>query len=686
MGRVHTALVVCVLLVAATAPAAAAPTDASTAAADAPAVGGVDAEANATQDNGTTVTILSYNDIQTAIAQNGTMPRLATLVEQRRAAHDNPTVLFGAGDEVSPHSLSPISQWRTPVDVLNELDPDAEGIGNHDLDFGFDAVENFSDASEFPWLLANVVDSETGEHVPGTEPYTVVEKDGVRVGVMGLVDEKIKSKTAVDFAEQGYELQNYSEVGSEYATQLKEEENADVVVALGHFGVPVAEQFANSTENVDAVLVGDDEIEYPPQATDGVVISEAAGRAAFLGELNLTVQGGEVTDWNGRLIPTTENVTKDENVSEVIETARGEQLSQVAGQTDVQLDARFSSNYHDETNFGNLITDAFRWKSGADVAITNAGGIRSDAQYGPGNLTAGDVFSVLPFNNHLVTVELTGAQLEQVLQSQVVTAESDTGQQYDAEAQLQVSGVTYEWLGHERTDDQIRSTYVNGEPLEPEATYTVTVNSYMAGWDGSPLANVTRTNVDYTMYGEVVYNYVESQGSVSPEGEDRIRRIDYETDAGSVELDGEGDVSVSFDAPTADNATSVEADSLYALNSRNERVNATDASVEDGTVTATFADADLRTLAESGDVEVYGHYSIEGNERPYFESSVLNAEVNANVAQQTTATATATATTEAATTAATTASDETGGTSPGFGAGAALLAVLAAALLATRRH
>jgi PGF-CTERM protein len=687
MGRVHTALVVCVLLVAAATPAAAAPTDASTAAADAPAVGDVDAEANATQDNGTTVTILSYNDIQTAIAQNGTMPRLATLVEQRRAAHDNPTVLFGAGDEVSPHSLSPISQWRTPVDVLNELDPDAEGIGNHDLDFGFDAVENFSAASEFPWLLANVVDSETGEHVPGTEPYTVVEKDGVRVGVMGLVDEKIKSKTAVDFAEQGYELQNYSEVGSEYATQLKEEENADVVVALGHFGVPVAEQFANSTENVDAVLVGDDEIEYPPQETDGVVISEAAGRAAFLGELNLTVQGGEVTDWNGRLIPTTENVTKDENVSAVIETARGEQLSQVAGQTDVQLDARFSSNYHDETNFGNLITDAFRWKSGADVAITNAGGIRSDAQYGPGNLTAGDVFSVLPFNNHLVTVELTGAQLEQVLQSQVVTAESDTGQQYDAEAQLQVSGVTYEWLGHERTDDQIRSAYVNGEPLDPEATYTVTVNSYMAGWDGSPLSNATRTNVDYTMYGEVVYNYVESQGSVSPEGEDRIRRIDYETDAGSVELDGEGDVSVSFDAPTADNATSVEADSLYALNSRNERVNATDASVEDGTVTATFADADLRTLAESGDVEVYGHYSIEGNERLYFESSVLNAEVDANVAQQTTATATATATTEAAaTTAATTASDETGGTSPGFGAGAALLAVLAAALLATRRH
>ncbi|WP_058983643.1 MULTISPECIES: bifunctional UDP-sugar hydrolase/5'-nucleotidase [Halobacterium] len=685
MRSVHSALVVCVLLVAAAAaPAAAAPADASSPAVDAPAVGSVDAEANATQDNGTTVTILSYNDIQTAIAQNGTVPQLATLVEQRRAAHDNPTVLLGAGDQVSPNSLSPISKWRTPVDVLNELDPAAEVIGNHDLDYGFEAVGNFSDASEFPWLLANVVDAETGEPVPGTEPYTVVEKNGVRVGVVGLVDQKIKSKTAVDFAKQGYELQDYAEVGSEHATELKQEENADVVVALGHFGVPVAEEFANSTDNVDVVLVGDDEIKYPPQETDGVVISEAAGRAAYLGELNLTVQDGEVTDWNGRLIPTTENVTHDENVSQIIEEARGEQLSRVAGETEVQLDARFSSNYHDETNFGNLITDAFRWKSGADVAITNAGGIRSNGQYGPGNLTAGDVFSVLPFNNHLVTMELTGAQLEQVLQSQVVTAESETGQQYDAEAQLQVSGVTYEWLGHERTDDQIRSAYVNGEPLEQDETYTVTVNSYMAGWDGSPLANATRTNVDYTMYGEVVYNYVDEQGTVSPDGENRIRRIDYETDAGSVELDGEGDASVSFEKPTAENATSVDSESFYALNAANERVNASGASVADGTVTVTFADSDLQSLAASGDVEVYGQYSVDGTDRPYFESSVVNAEVDANVIQQTTAaTTTAPATTAAETTAATT-GGESGGTSPGFGLGAAVVAALGAALLARR--
>src|SRR6056297_475432 len=233
MRRATTVLVATLVVLSATVPtaAAAAPTDAPAADAGTTVAAGATAQAN-----NSTVTILSYNDLQTAAAENGTLPRMATLLDERRAAHENPTFVLGAGDEVSPHSLSPLTQWRTPVDVLNVVRPDAEVIGNHDLDFGFEAVENFSSASEFPWLLANVVDSETGETVPGTEPYTVVERDGVRVGVVGLVDEKIKSKTAVDFAEQGYELQNYSEGGSEYATQLTQEENVDVVVALGHLG------------------------------------------------------------------------------------------------------------------------------------------------------------------------------------------------------------------------------------------------------------------------------------------------------------------------------------------------------------------------------------------------------------------------------------------------------------------
>ena len=653
--------------------------------------------AQAPQNNSTTLTILAYNDVQTAAAENGTLPRLVTLVNQRRAAHDNPTVVVGGGDEVSPHALSPLSQWRVPVKALNVIDPAAEVVGNHDLDYGFDAVANYSNASEFPWLMANIVDAETGEPIPGTKPYTVVERQGVKVGIVGVADQKIKSKTAVDFDEQGYELKNYSKVAGEYATMLKQEKNVDVVVVSAHLGVPVAKDLANATENVDAIVVGDDEIEYPPAETGGAVIMEAEARAEHLAELNLTVEDGEVTKWNGRLLDVTENVTKNETVANLITDARKAELSKNAGRTDVALDARFSSNYHDETALGNLIGDSFLAQTGADVAITNAGGIRSNSVYGPGNLSVGDVYNVLPFQNTLVTVELTGAQIEQLLASQVVALESETGRQYGAEAQLQVGGITYEWVGHNDTDERIRDVWVGGEPLQEDETYEVTVNSYMAGWDGSVFENATVVRESHTLYGTALLNYVRKNSPVSPTDANRIRRVDAEVATESVEVN-EGTVTVSLAAP---NGTRNVSDDFYATTGNaSERLAAESATFDSDTVTVSFDLSELRTMAGGDAVQIYGGYNTSAYQRVYFENSVLNAELSADEFAAETTTATETATTDATTTDATTTAttreapveDGTETTTvdshtdiPGFTPATAVVAFLAAALVALRR-
>ncbi len=696
MRAITTLAVVCCLVIAGVAPAAAAgpaqPTDATTAD-TAPQPLAADASAT---NNSTTVTILSYNDIQTAAAEDGDFPRMVSLIDQRRAAHENPTVVVGGGDGVSPHSLSPLSQWRVPAEALNVLDPAAEVLGNHDLDYGFDAVKQFSEASETPWLMANIVDQQTGEPIPGTKPYTVVERQGAKVGVVGVADEKIKSKTAVDFDAQGYELTNYSDAASEYATMLKEERNVDVVVVSAHLGVPVAKNLANTTENVDAVVVGDDEIEYPPQETGGAVIMEAEARAEHVAELNLTVEDGEVTAWNGRLLDVTENVSKNETVSAIVTEARKDELSEVAGETEVELDARFASNYHDETALGNLVGDSFRAQTGAEVAITNAGGIRSNSVYGPGNLTVGDVYNMLPFQNTLVTVELTGAELETVLASQIVTLESDEGQQYGAEAKLQVSGVTYEWVGHNDTDDRIRDVWVGGEPLDEEATYNVTVNSYMAGWDGSPLQNATVTSESHMLYGTALLEYVKENDPVSPTGENRIRRVDAEVETKSVSVT-DGTATVELAAP---NGTQNVSDFYAATGDAGDRLAADSVSLSNDTVTATFAVADLRELSAGEPVQMYGDYNTSAYQRVYFENSVLNAQVAASevgaetTTETTTRSETTTAgdetiaeTTEKAVDDATetTTADETSGDIPGFTPAVAVVALVAAALLAHRR-
>jgi len=618
MRRTLTVLVVLCLVTVGFAPAVSA--------ANAQADGATTAE-NESSAEETTLTILQYNDVQTAASQDGNLPRLAHLIDERRAAHDNPTMVFGGGDEVSPHSLSPTSQWQTPIDALNAIEPDAEVIGNHDLDFGFDAVQNFSDESEFPWLMANVVQEESGDPIPGTKPYEVIEKDGVKVGVIGIADEAIKGKTAVDFAAQGYEVRDHVETTQQYATQLKEEENVDAVVVLAHVGVPESKEIAEGVDEADAIVVGDDEIEYPPQEVSGTVVMEAEGRAAHLNEVNLTIQDGEVVSWNGRMLDVTEDLPKDEEVSSIITEARGDQLSTVLGTSEVELDARFNSNYADDTRMGNLITDAFRWKTGADVAITNAGGIRSNSVYGPGEITAGDVYSVLPFGNSLVTVELTGAEIKQLLASQVTTARSG---EFGAQAQLQVSGVQYEWADNDflAPEDRIRDAYVNGEPLDEDETYTVTVNSYMAGWSGSVLEDAPRVSSTEALYGTVTAEYIQDQGTVAPEDIDRIRRVDAEVPSAPVLTNGEGTATAVVRRPAF--SESVNESTLFVLNESGHRLEAESVTVTDNRVFVRFDDAALQQLAEnSDDLQLYGEYvdPTINDQRVAWSTSVLNSDI-----------------------------------------------------------
>ncbi|WP_415381798.1 5'-nucleotidase C-terminal domain-containing protein [Halosimplex sp. TS25] len=579
--------------------------------------------------NATTLTVLSYNDVQTAASNPMAMGRLAGAVNERRAAHENPTVVVGGGDQVSPSSLSPVSNWTVPVAATNAIDPAADVVGNHDLDYGFDAVPNFTAASEYPWLLANVR-ADDGGGIPGTENYTIVERDGVRVGIVGLVDDAIEPKTAVDFDEAGYEVADYSEVGGEVATELKTEENVDVVVAAAHIGVGDSKELARETENIDVIVTGDDEVAYEPQVTDGAVIMEAEGRAAYLGELNLTVgANGSVAMDDGRLLSVAgeESVPVNETAEGIVSSARGKFLSEVIGRTTVPLNSTFAANYHDETAWGNLVTDAFRAETGAEVAVTNAGGIRGDFVIEPGNVTYDDVYTSLPFGNTLVTKRLSGAELRDLLASQVVTLESGSGQQYGQEAQLQVSGVTYDMVAHEGADPVVRDVYVDGEPLRPNATYNVTVNSYMAGWDD--LADDPTVSTDLTLYGTAVADYIERQGTVSPRDTNRIRRVDREVGTEWVFGANNGSVPVHYEVP--DSVLSVDNSSVRVENATGAALAAERVRLTGDDLIVYFDRGEFGSFAAASDhLGLYAGYTDAeyDGQRSYFDRSVLNGDLD----------------------------------------------------------
>jgi len=593
-------------------------------------------------DGATTLTLLSYNDLQTAAAEDENFPRLVTLIEQRRAAADGPVVVVGGGDQVGPHALSPVSQWRAPVDVLNEVAPDADVIGNHEFDYGLDAISDVTEDSEFPWLATNLVDSDTGASFDGTESRRIVDRGGVSVGIIGLADEGATTgKTNIDFAAEGVTVEDYTETGPAAAKRLKEEDGVDVVVALAHTGVRDAEALAeaDADDDIDVVVVGDDEQFYPPEAVDGSIVSEARARAAYLSEIELTVKDGEVTSWEGELIEVTDDVEKDPTASDIITGYRADVgLDSVIVETETSLDATFGSNYHRETGYGNLITDAMRERADADVAITNSGGIRSDSAYGPGEITGGDIFNTLPFPNSLVTLELTGEELVEALESQIVTLESETGQDLGEEVSQQTSGVRFEWVPHEDADELVRDVSVGGEPLDPDGTYEVAVNSYMAnGGSGYPLEDKPVVEATDELLVTLVVDYLRERDTIAPTVEGRMQRVDRDLSDATVAVDGNGKVVCRFDAP--DDVESVAEDTAAVWSPDGDDLDAEKVVFDEDerTLVVRVDDADLaETVGEADDgdavpLDLYAEYESSEFDHVYFERSRLNADVEAVV-------------------------------------------------------
>ena len=630
--------------------------------------------------DGTNLTILQYNDVQTAMANPEAIGTLQGAITDRQDALDNPTLVVGGGDEVSPSSLSAVSQWRVPTDVLNVIDPAAEVIGNHDLDYGFKPVANFSEASEFPWLVANIR-SEDGENIPGTRNYTTVTRDGVKIGLLGLVDDAVKSKTAIDFDENGYTVTDFSKAGSQVAETLQEKENVDVVVALTHTGIPESRELANNTDNIDVIVSGDDEVTYGPEITSGSVIVEAGGNAEYLGEVNVTVSSDGVGFNDGTLYNLGEgNWSVNESAKSVVESGLSEDLSKIAGETTEALDST-GQNYADDTNWGRIVGDAFVEQTGSDVAVTNAGGIRGNFVIDEGNVTYDDVYTSLPFGNTLVTKEMTGQQLENLLASQV-TAPTDN---YGAQAQLQVSGVTYEFVDQPNASTAIGDIFVDGEPLDPDATYDVTVNSYMAGWDD--LSALPTVDEDYTLYGTAVVNYIEERGTITPPAEDRIRRATRMLEDPSVSTDGDL-TTLTYDVPAA--VSDINASTFTVMNETSQTAPVEDVTLADGTLTVTVETEPLAELSTTSEaVDIYGHYADSEIDdlRNGREDSVLNADAMIEVDEEdptptetetetTTATETTTETTEQTDTSA----DTTTTSGPGFTAVLTVTALFALSL------
>lgn len=472
------------------------------------------------------LTFLHINDvyeIEPVKGQGGFGPLMTLLKRERASAPDAFTTV--GGDFLSPSLLSGTTQGEQMITLFNAIGVDAVTFGNHEFDFGPDALKRRMAESKFPWIGTNVLSAD-GSAFATTVPSWTRTVDGIAVGFIGLIT---PDTARLSSAGPGLSFPPVLETAAAAVKELRAK-GAAVVVALTHLTIEEDRQLAAKVKGIDLILGGHDH--DPISVYEGSTLILKAGQdARYLGVVKLAVTTKDSgkgpatttlpTEWR---FVTTAGVAPDPEVEAVVEgyTKRlDSDLATVIGTTATELDSRKDVVRSREASMGNLIADALRETLKADVAITNGGGIRADALHPAGHrLTRKDIFAELPFGNVGVLVEMSGQDLISTLEHGVGKVEEKAGRF------PQVSGLTMTYDPKAPAGRRVTSVTVGGKPIEPQATYRVATNDYMLkGGDGYAALPRSKVIVDASgavLLATIVMNYVESKKTVTPAVEGRI--------------------------------------------------------------------------------------------------------------------------------------------------------------------
>jgi 2',3'-cyclic-nucleotide 2'-phosphodiesterase (5'-nucleotidase family) len=416
--------------------------------------------------------------------RRGGLARVATL--RRQALKESPHVLtLLGGDTLSPsvESLLEVEgkalKGRQMVDGWNALGLDYAALGNHEFDFGDEALRQRIRESRFTWLGANVEDTKAGGLFAGVKAYDVRELGGVKVGLFGVVlpETQTSSKAGPDTR-----FTDFCQASRSAVAKLREA-GAQVVVALTHLTLEQDRALARCVK-VDAVLGGHDH-EGAEDRSTGTPILKVAADAVDVGRLTLDVDAatGAVRKLAWKVVPMTHKVPEDAEFNAAMKPyeALWARLAEKVGKTPVALDARGSEVRTRETNLGSFVADAFRTAAGADVALVNGGALRADTVLPAGVMTRRDLHAILPYADELVVVRVSGATLRAALENGVSLAREDPRPGRFP----QVSGMSFTFNPARPAGDRVVDVKVGGKPLSPEATYTLATLSFLAsGKDG----------------------------------------------------------------------------------------------------------------------------------------------------------------------------------------------------------
>jgi len=444
---------------------------------------------------------------------------------------EKPSLLLSAGDMIQGNNWANLFQGESVIEWMNEMRFDAMVLGNHEFDFGQEVLKKRISEARFPILGANV------EGVERLKPYVIKELKGIKVGIIGVVTEDVPLSTHPRNV-VGLNFISPMKIIEKYIKELKNK--VDVMVVLSHSGHPADRMLAEKVEGIDVIVGGHSHTKITkPVKVGNTIIVQAWEHGKALGVADLTIKDGKVIRSEGRLEEIKpEEGREDRATLALLNKYKGKVdavLNEKIGEAEVDLDGENVRKR--ETNLGNFIADIMRRISGADITLINGGGIRTSIK--KGEVRVKDVYSVLPFDNYIVAIKLTGQQIREALEHGVSAVEDEEGRF------PQVSGLTFTYSPSEKRGSRIKEISVSGHPIELDKEYVVATNDFLAaGGDGyQAFGEAIKSSRDFSVMGgmmkgekvvysdsgrwlrDVVVECIKGKKKIAPEVEGRIIEI-----------------------------------------------------------------------------------------------------------------------------------------------------------------
>lgn len=451
----------------------------------------------------------------------GGLANIKTLFDQERKKNPGKTLIVDGGDLIQGSGYAARSEGEIFSDIINEMNYDVLIPGNWEVIYGKDQMLKVMQGYKTPIIAQNMKHEHNKTQL--FPPHWVKEINGIKLGFVGLNDPDVPVRQNPIFS-KGIDFNPWDENMQQVVDHLKEKEKVDVLFLITHIGIFKQVELANNpvAKNVDYIL-GNDTHERVRKPIQGkyAKVTEPGAFGSFVGKLTLNFVDGKLVGDDYELLDVDPAIyPADANLQALVDKAKApykEEMEEIIGYTNTPLYRYLTV----ENPMDNLITDATKWKTGADVAISN--GFRFGNPIVPENgepapITKANLWNMLPVNEKVKVGKVTGLQIKNWLEKEINNAFSQNPTERFGGWLVRFSGMKIEFDSQGEMNSRVKSIKINGKPIKRDKYYTIA----SCVRPGDPLTTLCRLPnakdievKDYTVH-DVFIDYLKEHSPVSP--------------------------------------------------------------------------------------------------------------------------------------------------------------------------